>query len=108
MLTDSDLLQIHDKGMTVEAIEKQLEYFRKGFPFIDLVRPATISDGITSFSDEEKVGFSGYFDEFAKADKAVRQIAKAQEQREYNYNDMRTANTCTTVAKAGFEPFGPC
>jgi len=72
MLTDSDLLQIHDKGMTVEAIEKQLEYFRKGFTFVDLLRPATISDGITSFSDEEKDGFSGYFDEFAKTSEIVK------------------------------------
>ncbi len=46
MFTDKDLAQIEAHGSSVEAVERQMENFRRGFPFLPIVRAATIGDGI--------------------------------------------------------------
>lgn len=56
MLTQQDLKQIQSKGIDLETFEEQIENFRYGFPFIDLVAPATIEDGIRKFTDTELKG----------------------------------------------------
>ncbi len=44
-LQPKDLDQIRNKGIDPEQIERQLGYFKKGFPYMQLVEPATISNG---------------------------------------------------------------
>ena len=46
MFTKEDLVQIQEKGIDLKTIEKQIENFKKGFPFVELVMPATIENGI--------------------------------------------------------------
>lgn len=53
MITDKDIKQIESKGLSLIDIESQLENFRKGFPYVNIVRPAIISDGIIKLSDTE-------------------------------------------------------
>src|SRR5690242_5897851 len=53
MLTQQDLKQIQSKGIDLETFEEQIENFKRGFPFIDLVAPATLEDGIRNFSEAE-------------------------------------------------------
>lgn len=48
MFTAKDIEQISAKGTTLEKVERQVEYFRKGFPFLPINRAAVISDGIVS------------------------------------------------------------
>ena len=45
-LGDEDLKQIEARGMTPEQVTSQLETFRKGFPFMRLLRACTVGDGI--------------------------------------------------------------
>ena len=45
-LGDEDLKQIEERGMTPEQVISQLETFRKGFPFMRLLRACTVGDGI--------------------------------------------------------------
>ncbi|MBN2613676.1 MAG: DUF4301 family protein [Bacteroidales bacterium] len=44
--TNDDIKILNEKGITVEKVESQLENFRKGFPYIKLVRAATQGNGI--------------------------------------------------------------
>jgi len=54
MLSQSDYKQIEQKGVTVSAIEKQIEQFKKGFPFINLYAPATFDNmGVVKFDENE-------------------------------------------------------
>jgi hypothetical protein len=46
MFTEKQLDQIQSLGISPEVIEKQIENFKKGFPFTRLHKPATINDGI--------------------------------------------------------------
>lgn len=51
MLTPQDIIQIGKKGIAIEVIEKQIQHFVQGFPYIKLDRPAVPSDGIISLSE---------------------------------------------------------
>lgn len=53
LFTESDLSQIREHGISLMEIERQLSFFKKGFPFITLVRPAKIADGILSVTQDE-------------------------------------------------------
>jgi hypothetical protein len=64
MFTASDLKQIQSKGIEIKAIEQQVENFRKGFPFIDLVEPATVKNGIKVFSETEIEKLQKYYDRY--------------------------------------------
>lgn len=46
MFTETDLQQIADHGLTSETVERQIENFRRGFPFLKVVRAASPADGI--------------------------------------------------------------
>ncbi len=54
MFTNKDIEQISARGSSLQQIENQLTHFRKGFPFLKVLRPATIGDGIIRL-EEEKV-----------------------------------------------------
>lgn len=53
MLTDKDLKQISERGITKEQIDWQFKVFNDGVPFMKLDRAAVIGDGITRLGDAE-------------------------------------------------------
>jgi len=55
-LNNSDIEQIRAQGITEELVFQQIESFRKGFPFMELVRPAVPGDGI-ELIEEDDVSF---------------------------------------------------
>jgi len=46
MFSEKDLQQITAHGLTPDAVERQIENFRRGFPFLKVVRAASPDDGI--------------------------------------------------------------
>jgi hypothetical protein len=62
MFSNKDILQIRSLGIDPEIIEKQISYFRSGFPYVKLDRPARLDDGILNFNESEKEFFIRYFD----------------------------------------------
>lgn len=46
MFSSEDLQQIARHGLTPEAVERQIENFRRGFPFLKVVRAASPGDGV--------------------------------------------------------------
>ena len=53
MFTEKDIAQMKKMGINPLTAEKQLENFKKGFPFIKLQRPAVPGDGILVFNKEQ-------------------------------------------------------
>ena len=47
MFNEKDLQQISAHGLTVEQVDKQIENFKQGFPFLNVVRAAAAGDGVT-------------------------------------------------------------
>lgn len=62
MFTQKDILQFKEKGIDVATIETQIENFKNGFPFVHLVAPATIGNGINVFTKEEVDELQTFFD----------------------------------------------
>ena len=54
MLTQQDLQQIAQKGITPEQIDIQLEEFKTGFPFLRLEAAASIGHGIVAPDENEQ------------------------------------------------------
>ncbi|MCR5050840.1 MAG: DUF4301 family protein [Paludibacteraceae bacterium] len=46
IFTAQDLEQLHERGISVEKAEQQLEHLRTGFPSLDIVAPASTKRGI--------------------------------------------------------------
>lgn len=54
MFTPEDLAQLEAKGITQEQVEKQLECFRTGFPYLRLHAAATVPEDILTLTPEEQ------------------------------------------------------
>ncbi|MFP4557733.1 MAG: DUF4301 family protein [Bacteroidales bacterium] len=53
MFSQKDIQQLENRGITVDKAEKQMEHFRRGFPFLDITKPATVNDGIIRLESTE-------------------------------------------------------
>lgn len=51
--SDADLIQIKKHGLTLEEVNQQLEYFIKGFPYVSLLKEATIGNGIRQYNEKQ-------------------------------------------------------
>lgn len=63
MFTDNDLKQLRERGIAPETILGQIEHFRKGFPFAELIAPATVGNGIMRYNEAEIAELEAYFEE---------------------------------------------
>ncbi|WP_299890312.1 DUF4301 family protein [uncultured Lacinutrix sp.] len=59
--TKAQIKQIEDRGLTEEKVEKQIEIFKSGLPFINLDSAAGINQGIFNFSIEEEDHYLNYY-----------------------------------------------
>ena len=46
MFNKEDLAQIENRGSDLAVVEKQVENFQTGFPFLEVIKAATVGDGI--------------------------------------------------------------
>lgn len=60
--TNNDIQQITKKGLTLSAVEAQIDIFRTGLPFVNLSAVATVGNGIATFSATEKQQLIDHFD----------------------------------------------
>ncbi|MEO0894996.1 MAG: DUF4301 family protein [Bacteroidota bacterium] len=51
--TQEDLSHIQSRGSKIEVIEEQLKNFETGFPFMDIVKAATVNDGLIRLQDSD-------------------------------------------------------
>jgi hypothetical protein len=69
MFREKDLTQLKEKGVTTREAELQIEYLRKGFPFMKLSKAATINHGISKLSDKQ---LQDFIDVYEKAGSLVK------------------------------------
>jgi len=53
IFTAKDIQQIETRGCSLPEIEKQIDHFIKGFPYLKVLRPATVGDGIIRLDDKK-------------------------------------------------------
>lgn len=62
IFTKNDLQQIFNNGLTEDRVLSQISIFKKGIPFIDLERAATIGDGVLKLENQEIEPFIDLYD----------------------------------------------
>ena len=62
MFKPDDIRQIEERGIEPFRLEEQIEWFRKGFPYLPVTRPATINDGIKRLDIDEIDKFGKFYD----------------------------------------------
>ena len=62
MFTQNDQKQFQAKGIDIDTIEQQIDNFKSGFPFVELIAPATIENGLRIFSEQEIEKLQSFYD----------------------------------------------
>ena len=63
--TQQDQDQILAQGISLDQINQQIQHFIQGFPYLNVIKAATIGDGIVRVPDDELVSYIRRFDEAA-------------------------------------------
>ncbi|WP_338873920.1 DUF4301 family protein [Spirosoma sp. SC4-14] len=61
--TEQDQNQITAQGIATEQIDEQIKYFVNGFPFLNVIKAATIGDGIIRIDEDQLATYIHRFDE---------------------------------------------
>ena len=72
MFTQNDLKQFESKGILPSVIERQIQNFENGFPFAQLVKPATVGDGLEQLSSETLNHLVAYYNEQLESIRVVK------------------------------------
>lgn len=62
MLSERELADLKNRGIRVEDVYQQVEFFRNGFPWMALEKSAIVGDGILKLSESEVVQWANQFD----------------------------------------------
>lgn len=65
MFSQTDLDQIAAQGTTPAAVQQQIQHFIDGFPFLHVIRAATVGDGIIRVPEEQLTNYIRQYDEQA-------------------------------------------
>ena len=72
MILQKDIEVFQQLGIDVKAIERQITNFKNGFPFVNLIKPATSKDGIAIFEKDEIENYSNIYDTSIKSLKVMK------------------------------------
>ena len=69
MIEQNDVRQIEERGSSVSEVEAQVERFRKGFPWLEIIAPATPENGIRVLGDKAAEEAVTYYENASVAGK---------------------------------------
>lgn len=62
MFLEKDFSQINELGIDLETVYQQINDFKEGFPFMQLQKAATLSDGVMKLTDEQLESFTAFYE----------------------------------------------
>ncbi|MBT3207242.1 MAG: DUF4301 family protein [Bacteroidetes bacterium] len=72
MFTEKNLQQFGDKGINEKNICQQIENFKNGFPYLNLVKPATYKSGIVKLDEKQLQKCIKLYDKELKIKQAIK------------------------------------
>lgn len=66
MFTQQDIAQIEARGISVEAVERQIENFKAGFPALPVIRAAAGGDGVKQMEEKQIDAAKELYDKMSK------------------------------------------
>lgn len=88
MLSEKDLKQIADKGISEKQIENQLNEFKTGFPFLRLEAAASVEHGIVATTEESRAKYEKSWEQYKAAGKKVVKFVPASGAASRMFKDM--------------------
>ncbi len=88
MLSQQDLKQIASKGITEEQVEKQLEEFKQGFPFLKIEAAASIGKGVIAPDDKERAEYIEKWNAYKAEGKKIVKFVPASGAASRMFKDM--------------------
>jgi len=88
MLSEKDLNQIAQKGITPEQIENQLNEFKTGFPFLRLEAAAAVGNGIVAPTEEEQKNYDKVWEDYKAGGKKIVKFVPASGAASRMFKDM--------------------
>ena len=88
MLSERDLKQIADKGISEKQIENQLNEFKTGFPFLRLEAAASVEHGIVATTEESRAKYEKSWEQYKAAGKKVVKFVPASGAASRMFKDM--------------------
>jgi len=77
MFNSSDLTLLEQKGIQISQIEEQLEYFKKGFPYLSIIASASVEKGIMRICEEEQVQYLNEWEVYREQNKQILKFVPA-------------------------------
>ncbi|MFI3262432.1 MAG: DUF4301 family protein [Rikenellaceae bacterium] len=72
MFSEKDLQELAAHNVSLSKVEEQINNFKKGFPFLQIIRPASIGDGIIAYSESECADLVAGYDKLVEGKKIVK------------------------------------
>ncbi len=72
MFSESDLTLLAQKGITESTVLEQINYFKQGFPYLNLKAAASVSNGIIQWSDDRVSHYVDFYQEHLSGKKIVK------------------------------------
>lgn len=88
MLTQDDLKQIANKGITEEQVKHQLQQFESGFPFLKLEAAAAIGKGIEAPTEQERNEYIDKWNRYKAEGKKIVKFVPASGAASRMFKDM--------------------
>ncbi|MCQ2346144.1 MAG: DUF4301 family protein [Paludibacteraceae bacterium] len=77
VFNDKDIAQLSEHGISLEMAEKQMDCFRNGFPQLDIVAPASTSNGILVLTKDEQEMCLQMWQEYVKEGHEIEKFVPA-------------------------------
>lgn len=72
MLSSNDISFIKEKGITEQQIQDQISRFEKGFPELNIIKPAGLKDGVRKLTEKQVADFEKAYEKLSKRLKKVK------------------------------------
>ena len=70
-MQQQDIQQLKSKGISEAQIEKQIQQFQTGFPFLKIEAPASIGKGIMAPTESEVAGYVKAWEDYKASGKKI-------------------------------------
>ncbi len=77
MYTKQDLDLLKKKGITESQIKTQLDYFKSGFPFLQIESAASIGNGILKINEDKEAHYLDIWSKYLNSEKTVTKFVPA-------------------------------
>lgn len=72
IFSSQDIRQMEERGITLDQAVQQIERFKKGMTFLQLIRPCILGDGIAALSDDDLERLSSIHESAALSGRAMK------------------------------------